>query len=204
MRAIHLFLLLMLSATTQAQNVLSLDQVVNTALKNNFDILVARNDADIARINNTRGNAGMLPTVNLNGSGEYSLNNINQKNSSGTITKYSSQSSTTLGANAQLAWTLYDGGKMFVTKNKLNEIQALGELQFQTKVLETMYNVIAAYYDIVRQKQQLVSINEAIRYNKERVIIAETGFNAGTLVKTDLLQAKIDLNVEKEKAISQQ
>jgi len=204
MRAIHLFLLLMLSAATQAQNVLSLDQAVNTALKNNFDILVARNDADIARINNTRGNAGMLPTVNLNGSGEYSLNNINQKSSSGTITKYSSQSSTTLGANAQLSWTLYDGGKMFVTKNKLNEIQALGELQFQTKVLETMYNVIAAYYDIVRQKQQLVSINEAIRYNKERVIIAETGFNAGTLVKTDLLQAKIDLNVEKEKAISQQ
>nr|WP_321376412.1 TolC family protein [uncultured Bacteroides sp.] len=204
MRAIHLFLLLMLSAAIQAQNVLSLDQAVNTALKNNFDILVARNDADIARINNTRGNAGMLPTVNLNGLGEYSLNNINQKSASGTITKYSSQSSTTLGANAQLSWTLYDGGKMFVTKNKLNEIQALGELQFQTKVLETLYNVIAAYYDIVRQKQQLVSINEAIRYNKERVIIAETGFNAGTLVKTDLLQAKIDLNVEKEKAISQQ
>jgi len=38
MRAIHLFLLLMLSAAIHAQNVLSLDQAVNTALKNNFDI----------------------------------------------------------------------------------------------------------------------------------------------------------------------
>jgi outer membrane protein TolC len=93
---------------------------------------------------------------------------------------------------------------MFVTKNKLNEIQALGDLQFQAKVLETTYNVIAAYYDIVRQKQQLKSINEAINYNKERVTIAETGFNAGTLVKTDLLQAKIDLNVVMENAINQQ
>ncbi|WP_321334286.1 TolC family protein [uncultured Bacteroides sp.] len=203
MRTLQLFLLLILSATVQAQNVLTLDKAVNIALKNNFDILVSRNDADMDQINNTPGNAGMLPTINLNGSGGYEYNNVYQKNSSG-ITKYPNQSSTSLNANVELSWTLFDGGKMFVTKNKLNQIQALGELQFQTKVQETMYNVIAAYYDVVRQKQQLSSINEAISYNKERVTIAQTGFNAGTLAKTDLLQAKIDLNVEMESAIDQQ
>ena len=191
MRRIHLFLLLMLCTVIQAQNVLTLNKAVNIALKNNFDILVARNDADIAHINNTPGNAGMLPTVNVNGSGNYGFNNT-------------SQSTTSIGTNTELSWTLFDGGRMFVTKNKLNEIQALGELQFQTKVLTTMYDVTAAYYDIVRQKQQLKSINEAISYNKERVTIAQTGFNAGSLVKTDLLQAKIDLNVQMENAINQQ
>ena len=204
MRTIHIFLLLMLYTTIQAQNVLTPERAVNIALKNNFDILVARNDADIARINNTKGNAGMLPTVNVNGSGSYSYDNVNQKLSSGTVNKYSSQSSTLVTTNAELSWTLFDGGKMFVTKNKLNEIQALGELQFQTKVLETMYNVIAAYYDIVRQKQQLKSMNEAISYNNERVTIAQTGFDAGSLLKNDLLQAKIDLNVVMENAINQQ
>jgi outer membrane protein len=204
MRTIHIFLLLMLYTTIQAQNVLTSEKAVNIALKNNFDILVARNDADIARINNTKGNAGMLPTVNVNGSGSYSYDNVNQKLSSGTINKYSAQSSTLVTTNAELSWTLFDGGKMFVTKNKLNEIQALGELQFQTKVLETMYNVIAAYYDIVRQKQQLKSMNEAISYNNERVTIAQTGFDAGSLLKNDLLQAKIDLNVVMENAINQQ
>ncbi|WP_321424959.1 TolC family protein [uncultured Bacteroides sp.] len=204
MRTIHIFLLLMLYTTIQAQNVLTSEKAVNIALKNNFDILVARNDADIARINNTKGNAGMLPTVNVNGSGSYSYDNVNQKLSSGTVNKYSSQSSTLVTTNTELSWTLFDGGKMFVTKNKLNEIQALGELQFQTKVLETMYNVIAAYYDIVRQKQQLKSMNEAISYNNERVTIAQTGFDAGSLLKNDLLQAKIDLNVVMENAINQQ
>lgn len=204
MKKIHLFLLLILCTNIQAQNVLTLDQAVNVALKNNFDILVARNDADIAHLNNTPGNAGMQPTINLNGSAEYAFNNILQKSSSGTTNRYPSQSTTSVGTNAELSWTLFNGGKMFVTKNKLNEIQALGELQFQTTVLETMYNVIAAYYDIVKQKQQLASINEAINYNKQRVTIAETGFNAGTLVKTDLLQAKIDLNVQLENAINQQ
>lgn len=205
MKTIRLLLLLtILCHSVKAQNVLTLDNAMNIALKNNFDILVARNDADIARINNTRGNAGMLPTINVNGSGGYNLTNIYQKNSSGTISKYPSQSSTSVAANAELSWTLYDGGKMFVTKSKLNEIQAVGELQFQTKVLEITYNVIAAYYDIVRQKQQLKSINEAINYNKERVTIAQTGFNEGSLQKTDLLQAKIDLNIEMENAINQQ
>jgi Outer membrane protein len=156
--------------------VLTLEKAINITLKNNFDILIARNDADIAKMNNTAGNAGMLPTVNVNGSGSYSNDNVYQKLSSGTVNKYSSLSNTLVGANAELSWTLFDGGKMFVTKNKLNEIQSLGELQFQSKVLETMYNVIAAYYDIVRQKQQLSSINEAISYNKERVTIAQTGF----------------------------
>jgi len=196
--------MLMLLSSIQAQNVLTLDNAVNIALKKNFDILVARNDANIAQINNTSGNAGMLPTVNVNSSGYYSYDNVYQKLSNGTTNKYSSRSNASLAANTELSWTLFDGGKMFVTKNKLNEIQALGELQFQVKVLETMYNVIAAYYDIIRQKQQLNSINEAINYNKERVIIAQTGFDAGSLLKNDLLQAKIDLNVMMENAINQQ
>lgn len=93
---------------------------------------------------------------------------------------------------------------MFVTKNKLSEIQSLGEIQFRDKVLQTLFNVIAAYYDVVRQKQELVSINETLNYNKDHVTIAQTGFNAGSLMKTDLLQAKIDLNVSMESAINQQ
>lgn len=203
--SIFLFLMIaMIASCVQAQELLTPENAVDIALKNNFDILVARNEADIAQINNTKGNAGMLPTINVNGSGDYSFNNVYQKLSSGSINKYTSQSSTSVAANTELSWTLFDGGKMFITKNKLAEMQALGELQFQSKVLELTYNVVTAYYDIVRQKQQLKSMNEAISYNKERVIIAQTGFNAGSLAKTDFLQAKIDLNVAMENAINQE
>jgi len=206
MKKVHIFILLILVFTSgvQAQNLLTPENAVDIALKSNFDILVARDEADISKINNTKGNAGMLPTIDANGSGSYSFNNVYQKLSGGTINKYPSQSSTLLTASAVLSWTLYDGGKMFITKDKLAEMQALGELQFNSKVLEIMYNVVSAYYDIVRQKQQLISMNEAINYNKERVIIAQTGFTAGSLVKTDLLQAKIDLNVAMENAINQE
>jgi len=204
-KTIYIFLLILLTqfSIASAQKLLTLEDVVNTALKNNFDIMVAHNNAEIAKTNNTSGNAGMLPTIQATGSGIYELNNVNQERFDKTKNSYQNSPLTNLSAGIELSWTLFDGGKMFVTKHKLNEIEALGELQFKTKVLETMYQIITTYYDIIRQSQQLKSINEVINYNQERVIITETGFNAGSLAKTDLLEAKIDLNVALENAITQ-
>ena len=187
-----------------SQQLLSVDDAVALALKNNYDILVARNDADIAKINNTAGNAGELPSVSLTGSDNYSLNNDYQKLAGDVIEKYPNLSSNSLNAGIFLNWTLFDGEKMFVTKKKLSEIQALGDIQFKGQVQQTVYNVILAYYDVVRQKQELLSINEVIKYNEERVKISQTSFNAGLAPKTDLLQAQIDLNVYLENALNQQ
>lgn len=203
MKKIVLLFIWILSANVGAQT-LSLQQAVDMALRKNFDILVSRQQADINKLNNTKGNAGMLPTVNLNGTSNVSYNNVYQKMSTAnTINKYPSQLSTDWGANAMLSWTLYDGGKMYVTKKKLAEMQALGELQYNAQVLEVIYNVVAAYFDIVRQKEELKSINEIINYNRQRTVIAQTGFNAGSLAKTELLQAKIDMNVATENAVTQ-
>lgn len=190
--------------TAFAQVKLSPDDAINMALKYNYDIQVSRNVADISKTNNTAGNAGMLPVVQMTGSVNSGQNSVYQKLSSGTVNDFSSQSSTTLNAGAELNWTLYDGGKMFVTKSKLTEIESLGELQFRERVLQTRFDVIAAYYDVVRQKQQGKLINDLIIYNRERVKIIKTGFDAGYFVKTDLLQSQIDLNVALESAINQQ
>jgi outer membrane protein TolC len=57
---------------------------------------------------------------------------------------------------------------------------------------------------VVRQKQELASINEVITYNLDRVKISQTSYDAGLVPKTNLLQAKIDLNVYQENAINQQ
>ncbi len=186
----NLCILFLLAGFTIAngQEMLTVEEAVNIALKNNFGILVARNDADIAKANNTPGNAGMLPNLQMTGSGNYEFTKAN----------------TSINAGTQLTWKLFDGGKMFVTKNKLNEIEALGEIQFKENVLQTLYTVISAYYDVVRQKQQLNSINEVMHFNQEQVKIARAGCDAGSLIKTDLLQARIDLNVTTENAINQQ
>jgi len=187
-----------------AQRLITADNAVTIALKNNYDILISRNDADIAKMNNTQGNAGMLPAIAVNGSDNYTINNSFIKQSSGTEIKSSNARTNNINTNIALNWTLYDGGKMFVTKNKLSEIEALGEIQYRNQILQTVYDVVVAYFNVVKQQQQLASINKVISYNQERVTILQTSFNSGSSAKNNLLQAKIDLNVSKENAITQQ
>jgi outer membrane protein len=204
MKTIFIFFFLLIFSIADAQTLLTIDDAIKIALKNNYGILVARNDAAISKTNNTIGNAGMLPNVAVTGNGSYNVDKVNQTLPGGTESNYSALSTKSLSAGAELSWTLFDGGKMFVTKNKLNEIEALGEIQFKDKVLQTQFDVIAAYYDVVRQKQELQSIIEIINYNTELVKILQTSFNGGLLLKTNLLQAKIDLNVFMEDSINQQ
>ena len=198
-------LMVFLIPSTYAQKLITEQDAVGIALKYNYDILIARNNATSDSVNNTTGNAGMLPTLSINGSESYSTaNNVQQKFSDGTSSTVTNANSNSIDASVGLNWTLFDGGKMFVTKRKLNEIQALGEIQFRDRVLQTEYDVILAYYDVVRQKQELASINEVITYNLERVKISQISYDAGLSPKTNLLQAKIDLNVYQENAINQQ
>jgi outer membrane protein TolC len=165
----------------QAQTILSVEEAIQIALDKNYDISIARNEGLIARTNNTAGNAGMLPDIGFNANWDV----------------------TSIGANVSLNWTVFDGGKMFIAKERLSEIQSLGEIRFREQVLQTLSAVISAYYNVVKLKQQLLSTEQNIEYNRVRVTIAETGFTSGAKKKTDLLQAKIDLNVNLENAINQ-
>jgi outer membrane protein TolC len=187
--------LLFALCSVQAQGVLTADESVSIALKNNYDILVAHNDAELAKVNNTPGNAGMLPSIAATGSEAYY---------GGQSVLDSNALSNAASAAVSLSWTLFDGGKMFVTKHKLGELEALGSIQFRDKVLQTAYSVFVAYFDVVRQKQQLESIRDVIAYNQEQVTILKTSFGAGLSPKTTFLQAQIDLNVFKENELAQE
>jgi outer membrane protein len=197
------FLMIMFYLSGWSQVLYTLDEAIDQALINNFDIRVARNQSLTGQINNTAGNAGMLPTVSAVGSGGYQINNVHQELASGTVNNNSSQSTTSLNAGVELSWTLFDGGRMFIAKQSLARMQELGEIKYREQVLQLMYNVVAAYYNVVKQKQQLKSIETIEGYNLERLKITQTGFENGSKPKTDLIQAKIDLNVTKENIINQ-
>ena len=202
-KTILLFGLLIASAGLYAQNILSIEEAVGIALKNNYSISVTRNLADIAKVNNTLGNAGMLPTITVNGTDNYSVNNVYLDLATGSPITSAAGKSNAFNAGVALNWTLFDGTKMFITKNKLNQLEKLGEIQFRDTVMQTIYNVTVAFYQVVMQKQQLLAIRDVMAYSLERVKLLQKGYEAGIAHKNDLLQAKIDLNVNKEAEINQ-
>jgi len=205
LRMLFIFLsLLMLSSTNLcAQETLTVEQAIELALKNNYDIQIAKNDADIASRNNSVGNAGMLPKVNATVADNYTLNNLNQKFTNGTEINKNNVTGNNLNAGVALNWTLFDGLKMFATKGKLKRLEQIGELQFKDEMQTVVANVMNAYYDVVRAQQQVKAIEEAIKISEERVKLADMKFQVGTSSKVDLLQAKVDLNEQKSNLLSQ-
>jgi outer membrane protein TolC len=204
MKKLLLIILSFSVIVAEAQKRITIEEAIEIALKNNYDIQISKKDVEIAKTNNTAGNAGMLPEIGISGSANYALKDVSQTLSDGVVNNYSGRGTTTLSAGAELNWTLFDGGRMFIEKRRLNEVESMGEIKFKEIVLNKISEVVAAYYNVIKQKQQLNSIKETINVNLERVKIAQAGINAGTLNKTDLLQAKIDLNVNKENALTQE
>ena len=61
----YIILLFLIQWSANAQT-LTLEQAIQLALENNYDIKIAKNNLKIDERNNTIGNAGMLPVINAN------------------------------------------------------------------------------------------------------------------------------------------
>lgn len=191
-------------AQNPADPLLSVEDAVRVALENNYDIRISQADADIARLNNTKGNAGMLPSVNLVVNENFTLSAFQQKLANGTEFKEAGAPFNTANAGVQLSWTLFDGRRMHITKKRLAELEALGKTNLQQTVQQTVADVSEAYYEIVRGRMQERALAEIIALNEERLRIAEARLAAGFAAKTDALQARIDLNQRRADLILQQ
>ncbi|TND09892.1 MAG: outer membrane efflux protein [Bacteroidetes bacterium] len=188
-----------------AQGLLTAEDALATGLKNNFDLQISRGEASVDSVNNSPGAAGMLPSVTLNGSASFDKNDgIHQRFSNGNDIFSANSTSSNLSSSIALSWTLFDGTKMFVTKQRLEQMQVQGMYEFKARVNSVSKDILLAYYDVVQQKKLLKALDEIIALGKERVLISETRLAAGLAPKTDLLQAKIDLNLQQENRIAQE
>lgn len=204
-----LFLLALLAQTALfAQNpadpLLSSEAAVSMALENNYGIRISQADAEIARLNNTRGNAGMLPNVNLVANENFTLSAFQQSLANGSEFNALGAPFNNANVGVQLSWTVFDGRRMQITKKRLEELEALGKTNLQATVQQTAATVLQAYYEIVRGRLQERALAEVITLNEERLRIAEARLAAGFAAQTDALQARIDLNQRRSDLVLQQ
>lgn len=191
-----------LLVNTKAQQVLTLEEAIAAALKSNYDILMSRNDSASFALDYSYAWAAFLPRLNASANTTWNRNNQNvtfmKRDGTGgdsSVTRDAVKSNN-LNYAVNLNWTLFDGFKMFATRDKLAELQVLGELGVKNQVVNTVATVITTYYNIVRQKQQLRAIEEQMSINEERVQLADRRLSVGLGSKPELLQAKVDLNAQ--------
>ncbi|MEI7735563.1 MAG: TolC family protein [Ferruginibacter sp.] len=197
-------LVLLLSQKSMAQRILSVDEAIATALKNNYDIELLRNDSAAYALDKSYAKAAFLPRVNGTTGLVFNNNDQKQKFSDGSERQRNSIRSNNLNGAIQLNWTLFDGYKMFATRDKLGEFVKLGELNIKNQMVLSIAAVINNYYNIVHQKQQQKAIEDQMNINEERVKLADRKLSVGLGSKPELLQAKVDLNAQKADRLKQQ
>lgn len=189
-----IFLVLISFRVNSQDTLLTIQQALEIALKNNYDIQIAGNRTQQSLNNNSAGNAGMLPDINASGSYTRSSYELKQEYSSGLdVERDASVSTSTLG-DLGARWTIFDGLKMFYTKSKLSEEAIQSGVQLKIQIENTLQQVISSYYIIVRQQQLLKAMREELQLSEERVTIAQRRLSNGSGSRLDWLQLKTEFN----------
>lgn len=187
----------------EAQTLLTPEQSVATALKSNYNILLKQNDSAVYALDNKYANSAFLPSLNASASTLFNNNNTRQTLADGTQKSQTGINSNNIQSSLNMNWVLFDGLKMFATRDKLKAYTELGSLELKQELEDVISQTLIAYYSIVAEKQQLRAIEEQMALNRELVAQAEKKLNEGLAAKPELLTARTDLNAQQAARLSQ-
>jgi outer membrane protein len=178
----------------KAQQPFSLQSAIDTALRNNFDIRIAKNNVEISRKSNTYGLAGGLPYVNASAGDNYSGSNSLQQLSDGTETELTNLNGNVVNAGVSAGMVLFNGFRVIATREKLNHLQNQSEVQLNQQIQQTIADVMVSYYDIIRQQNYLRIIEHSLEVSNQKLAISNVRNQVGMADAVDLLQSQTDVN----------
>ncbi len=186
-------LLIFLPCTTlYAQENLSLKDAISIALEKNYDVQQARLQSEQALNNATAGEAGMLPSLTLDGAYSRTELSLNQELADGRVIERDGAASTLYSGAATLNWTLFDGLTMFAKKSRLGSLAEESRLALGLQMEATVQQVIGAYFAVRVVQEQLNALQELLKVDSIRIQLAQARLEAGNGAKPALLQAKLE------------
>lgn len=189
-----LALLPLFTATLSGQNVYGLKDCISIGLERNFSILIARNSETIAKNNVTLGNAGLLPSVDLNGRQSGTLNNTTQNMTDGSQSVSSGIFNTTTNGSVVVGMNIFNGFNAVTTYKKLGELNLLGQLNTQLTIENLIANIVSGYYNFILQVQRMNNLKYALTLSRERLRIDEDRYLLGSGSKLEVLQSRVYVN----------
>lgn len=187
---------LIISLSGNAQELLTVEEAVQIALENNYQIKTAKNELRIDELSTHAGNAGMLPKIDANLTDNNSIQYLSQTRSDGTEVERDNAKNNSLNYGVALDWTIFDGLRMFADYEQLKETRNLGEKELKQVILSRVGEVMITYYDLVQQQQQLSALDSTILISEQRVELAHNRFTIGKASKLEVLNAQVDLNTD--------
>ena len=209
--ALVLLLVAAVAMTAYAGEQLSLDQAVETALKNHPNLKAADSQVEGAQANVLRSKSGFLPKVTLSETWSRSDNplmvlgtKLNQEivtpsdfnpavmNDPDAMSNYNTRLS--------VMQPVFNGGKEYLG---IKQARLASEAATQDRARarqETVFNVVKAYYGLLLAKEYDKVAIQSLETSAANVKLAEARFKAGAVLQSDLLRAKVQYAEVKEMA----
>lgn len=188
-------IMLGLGPWARAQNPLSLEEAVKSALENNFGIQIVRMQEQLTANNNHWGTAGRYPTVNfnVNGNGSYTDNPASF-----------APIRLTGSLGPSLNWVLFDGYRVRATKGRLDLLEEQAGGNANLVIENTLQAVILAYYQILLAKEQSAVLAEVLKNSKDRLAYEAYRRDLGTGSSFELLQFQTAVTTDSANWLTQQ
>ena len=183
-------------SATIAQQHLTLQEFIDIALEQNYSLRIVQNQEKIAENNFTRGNAGLLPGLDLRSSFSGNINNTDQNLRDGSEFSMRGIHNTTFNNALQGSWMLFDGFRGQIRYAQLEELKNMSELNTRIQIENLIASLTSEYYFYIQQTQQFSNLQYAVDISRERVRIEQEHFLLGSGSKVTLLQAEVTLNAD--------
>ncbi|HMA61277.1 MAG TPA: TolC family protein [bacterium] len=203
MRKFLVFTLLIVNIAF-AQEVLSLQECIDIAMKNNPDVTMANLDVKSAKYGVRGSYSGILPSIstglnyshNNQGEREYYVGGIKQIQPE--------TSSNSYGFGVQYNQTLYDGGGWWnqIELAKNNYKSALVSKR-QVKQNLTAY-LTQQYYSILKAKKLLEVYQTSLKTSQQQLLKTKEMYELGQVAKKDFLKAKVQKGNDELNIIQQE
>ncbi len=186
-----LLLLASLDGFSQSEE-LTISGAIETALENNYGIIISQSDLAVAELNNRWGNAGRYPTVGFSASSNnsYELSD--------------NSSSARLSANLGVNWLLFDGFRVKITKSILENTEDLTSGRLAVTIENTIEDVILAYYQILLEEERLQVFEKIMTLSEDRYNYELQRKALGSAVTYTVLQAENNYLTDKAAFMNQE
>lgn len=173
------FIVLQHALTLAAPTRLSLAESIDLALKNNPAIHIADEDRERSRWGVSEAKAGKMPSVSLGSSYNTGAGDSFDKGD--------------INTSLRLSWPLYSGGR---TEGQIAQAElgtTTAELGVEKAKQQIKLDTTAAYYNVLQATNMLAVSQETVNNLKAHLNIVQAKYEAGSVAKSDILRAEVEL-----------
>ncbi len=195
---------LLMSANAFSQDVLTVEEAITVALENNYNVKIVKNSEKIAENDLTRGNAGFLPTFNLNASKTFQTADTYQEPFSGDPRTIDAAKTEAFNSSAVLNWTIFNGLGMFYTYERLEKQKEAAALETKVQMENLVAQLLSSFYTVAVEMERIKVLNNTIQLSERRLEIAQNKYEIGKASKVEFLAAQVDFNSDKTVLITEE